>query len=65
MCSRSVSGKPLPTIYSVYVMTVERCCPPTASDPQQWKAGSLGQTVGAFERTGTQSSHLLPDGTNA
>lgn len=46
-------------------MTVERCCPPTASDPQQWKAGSLGQTVGAFERTGTQSSHLLPDGTNA
>ena len=37
---------------------------PTASNPQQWQTGSVGQTSGAFEGARPQSSHFLPDGTD-
>lgn len=39
--------------------------PLTATDPQQWEAGSVGQTAATFEGARPQSSHLLPDGTDA
>lgn len=39
--------------------------PLTATDPQQWEAGSVGQTAVTFEGARPQSSHLLPDGTDA
>lgn len=39
--------------------------PTTATDPQQWEAGSVGQAAGAFEGARPPSSHLLPDGTDA
>lgn len=39
--------------------------PPTATGPLQWEASSFGQTAGAFKGARPQSSHLLPDGTDA
>lgn len=47
------------------MISVGPSAPLSATDPQQWEAGAVGQTAGTFEGTRPQSSHLFPDGTDA